>query len=49
MERLTKGELDKTGELILRLPWKEEQDFIFKTFFNLISLHAKYNEVIIKI
>ena len=45
MERLKRTEIDKTGELLERLPWAEEEEFISKTMFTLITFYAKFSEV----
>jgi len=47
MEKLNRKELDVVGlELVERLNWAEDEEFIFKTMFTLITLHSKFNDVI---
>ena len=45
LERLNKQNLDKVVQLIEKLPWHEEEEFIMKIILLLITNQAKFNEM----
>lgn len=45
LERLNKQNLDKVAQLIEKLPWHEEEEFIMKIILLLITNQAKFNEM----
>jgi len=46
LERLNKVAIDRVAELLARVPWHEEEEFISRCFLQLVTAQSKFSEVL---